>query len=217
MNDLFYYKQVIDGKHGTTEERLAKVKAAVDDLATKQGRRLVIVDGVGYPGVGSCVGVSNAAVAKVLQAPVLLVGRPGVGNAIDSTVMAYDYFKAHEVEIIGALWNKIPRKISYHTYEKCRTYVTKYFQQNPPSPNFSIYGHVPLLKANDGSDEDLGGACAISCALRKPSKKSLEMTEEDNFNADRISTLLNEHVDFLKLFSDISSYYERQKVGEKNE
>lgn len=48
-----------------------------------QGKRLVLVDGVGYPAVGSVAGCSNADVAATLHAPVMIVGRPGVGNAID--------------------------------------------------------------------------------------------------------------------------------------
>ncbi len=124
--------------------------------------------------------------------------------------MAFQYFQSCNAEIIGALWNKIPRKVSYHTYDKCKSYVTKYFAENPPTPTFSTYGHVPLLKNDDGDDEDLGGACAISCAIRKPSKKSLTMTEEDIQNSTRICTLMGEHVDFPKLFEDIEKYYARQ-------
>lgn len=202
---------MIDGLHGTQEERLEKVRVAVSALTETAGRRLVVVDGVGYPGVGSCVGVSNGNVAKVLRAPVLLVGRPGVGNAIDSTIMAFDYFRANGSEVIGALWNKIPRKVSYHTYDKCKTYVTKYFLENPPTPTFATYGHVPLLQAADGMDEDLGGACAISCALRKPSKKSLVMTEEDIQNAIRVCTLMISHINFPKIFHDIEAYYQRSE------
>ncbi len=44
---------------------------------TPQGRRLVVVDGVGYPGVGSCTGTSNGSVARRIGARVVLVGRPG--------------------------------------------------------------------------------------------------------------------------------------------
>lgn len=36
------------------------------------GRKIVIVDGVGYPAVGSICGVSNSAIASTLNAPVLL-------------------------------------------------------------------------------------------------------------------------------------------------
>lgn len=36
-------------------------------------RKIIVVDGVGFPAVGSIVGVSNAVVAKALNSPVLVV------------------------------------------------------------------------------------------------------------------------------------------------
>ena len=42
------------------------------------------VSGVGYPAVGSICGISNADAAKALHASVLLVGKSGVGDAVDS-------------------------------------------------------------------------------------------------------------------------------------
>ena len=164
-------------------------------LALVQGRRLVVVDGVGYPGVGSCTGTSNGSVAQLLGAPVLLVSRPGVGNAIDSAVMAREYFARFGAPVLGAVFNKIPRKVSYHTYDKCKEYVTKFFTAEAAAANtssgsrgdcnvtaskvnFTPYGFVPVITDKDGNEDDGGGACAISCALRKPSKTSLVMTEE---------------------------------------
>lgn len=61
---------------------LQNIKAAVDKL--RNSHRIVLVDGVGYPSVGSICGVSNAHVAQVLEIPVLLVGKKGVGDAVDS-------------------------------------------------------------------------------------------------------------------------------------
>jgi len=37
--------------------------------------KVVVIDGVGYPAVGSIVGVSNATVAATLDAPVVLARR----------------------------------------------------------------------------------------------------------------------------------------------
>ena len=57
------------------------VAAAVD--AHCAGRDVCVIDGVGFPGVGSCVGCSNADVAAACRAPRVLAGRSGVGSAID--------------------------------------------------------------------------------------------------------------------------------------
>ena len=100
-----YTYEVIDGQHGSTEDRLKSVKVAVDEL--RSAYKLVIVDGVGYTSVGSCVGVSNADVAAYLGIPVLVVGRPGVGNAIDSCVLCVEFMAARGARVIGAVFNKV--------------------------------------------------------------------------------------------------------------
>jgi hypothetical protein len=57
----------------------------VNALCRKRGRKVVVVDGVGFPAVGSIVGMSNAVLAR---APVVLVCPRGVGNAVDSFNLA---------------------------------------------------------------------------------------------------------------------------------
>jgi hypothetical protein len=52
---------------------VASAARAVHALAV--GKRFVLVDGVGYPAVGSICNVSNADIARALGAPVLLVGK----------------------------------------------------------------------------------------------------------------------------------------------
>lgn len=168
------------------------------------GKILVLVDGVGYPGVGSCVGCSNAQVAERLGIPVVLVGRPGIGNAIDSTVMAIDYFAQHGVKILGALWNRVPRQVSYHTFDRCKAYVTKFFRQE--MPNFGVYGHVPVLTDDAGNEQD-GAGCKVSCALRKPSKQSLTMTPEDVDKCLRMCKLMLDNVDHVSLLRDVFRHY----------
>jgi hypothetical protein len=64
------------------------------------GKRLVLVDGVGYPAVGSVCGISNADVALALGAPVLLVGKSGVGDAIDSFNLNAAFFEARGVRVL---------------------------------------------------------------------------------------------------------------------
>jgi len=77
--------EVIDGKAGSVDTRRQRVSKAVNKIA--EGKKRVIVDGVGYAAVGSVAGVSNAEVASLLNAPVLVVGRPGIGQEMDSTHM----------------------------------------------------------------------------------------------------------------------------------
>lgn len=59
------------------------------------GKRVVIVDGVGYPSVGSICNLSNAHIAQALGSPVLLIGKSGVGDAVDSFNINAKYFESY--------------------------------------------------------------------------------------------------------------------------
>ena len=80
---------------------------------------LVIYEGTGHPGVGSVVDLSNADVAGMLGAPVVLVVEGGVGNTIDRTSLCLAQFREKNVPVIGVIVNKVfPEKV-----EKVRKYV----------------------------------------------------------------------------------------------
>ena len=66
---------------GTPPSRKA-THAAVDEIG--RGKLITVIDGVGYPAVGSICGISNADIASAVGASVLLVGKSGVGDAVDS-------------------------------------------------------------------------------------------------------------------------------------
>lgn len=61
----------------------------------------MIVDGVGYPSVGSICELSNAHVAQSLGAPVLLVGKSGVGDAVDSFNINTRYFESYGTYVLN--------------------------------------------------------------------------------------------------------------------
>ena len=143
---------MIDGKAGSVDARRSKIAHAVNTIA--EGKKWVLVDGVGYAAVGSVAGVSNAEVASLLNAPVLVVGRPGIGNAIDSMNFILAYFALNKVHCIGACWNKLPKQSTYHSYESCKQYVNKYFRETKPGV-ISTYGHIPLVARKvSGKDRD---------------------------------------------------------------
>lgn len=80
---------------------------------------LVIYEGTGHPGVGSVVGMSNATVAKMLNASVVMIVEGGIGNTIDRLHMSACIFHSQQVPIVGVIINKVlPNKI-----EKVRRYV----------------------------------------------------------------------------------------------
>lgn len=81
--------------------------------------QVVVVDGVGYPAVGSICGVSNGDVAAALKAPVLLVGKSGVGDAVDSYNLNACFFEARGVRVLGGVFNRISTT-GYYSVERCR-------------------------------------------------------------------------------------------------
>lgn len=68
---------------------------------------LVIYEGTGHPGVGSVADLSNAEVAKSLNAGVIMIVPGGIGNTIDKLNMSLALFREKEVPIIGVIVNKV--------------------------------------------------------------------------------------------------------------
>jgi len=71
-----------------------------------------LIEGTGHAGVGSVFDLSNARVAKLLDAKVILVCPGGIGRPIDEIALNKALFDQQGVEIIGAILNKVePDKI----------------------------------------------------------------------------------------------------------
>ncbi|CAM9943513.1 unnamed protein product [Scytosiphon promiscuus] len=137
-----FTREFLKGGAGTSEDLLQEIRDAVEELSF--GRKVVVVDGVGYPAVGSICGVSNGDVAAALKAPVLLVGKSGVGDAVDSYNLNACFFEARGVRVLGGVFNRISTT-GYYSVERCREAVTSYFSQ--ANPNALPYGFVPEIAA----------------------------------------------------------------------
>lgn len=73
---------------------------------------LVIIEGTGHAGVGSVFDMSNADVARTLNAKVIIVAGAGIGRPIDEIALNKALFDKIGVEVIGAIMNKaLPEKI----------------------------------------------------------------------------------------------------------
>ena len=68
---------------------------------------LVIYEGTGHPGVGSVADLSNARVAKIVDAGVIMIVEGGVGSTIDMLNMCTALFREVDVPIIGVIINKV--------------------------------------------------------------------------------------------------------------
>jgi BioD-like phosphotransacetylase family protein len=71
-----------------------------------------LIEGTGHAGVGSVFDLSNASVAKLLNAKVILVCPGGIGRPVDEIALNKALFDQIGVEVIGAILNKVePEKI----------------------------------------------------------------------------------------------------------
>lgn len=96
------------------EALVKKIEKAFDRVAWEKD--FVLCEGSGHAGVGSVFDLSNAQVAKVLKAKVVIVSRGGIGKPIDEVALNQALFEKEGVEIIGVIINKvIPEKLEFVT------------------------------------------------------------------------------------------------------
>jgi len=141
-----FTRSFLAGEQGTSADWLRKISLRVDSLC--EGRRVVIVDGVGFPAVGSIVGVDNADVAKAVRAPVVLVCKCGVGAAIDSFSLNSAYFASKGVPVLGAIFNLGDRD-GFNAWNKCLPNIELWFSR-AEGRRERFYGVVPILAELDG-------------------------------------------------------------------
>ena len=67
----------------------------------------LVIEGAGHAGVGSVLGYNNAQVAKLLDAPVMMVTDGGIGSAIDAVSMNLSVFKLAGAQVRMLVANKL--------------------------------------------------------------------------------------------------------------
>ncbi len=87
------------------EALVKKIQKAFDRVAWE--KEFVLCEGSGHAGVGSVFDLSNAQVAKVLGAKVIIVTQGGIGRPIDEVCLNQALFEKEGVEIIGVIVNKV--------------------------------------------------------------------------------------------------------------
>lgn len=72
---------------------------------------IMVYEGTGHPGVGGIVDLSNADVAQMLDAAVIMVVEGGIGRTIDRLIMSMALFREKKLPLLGVIVNKvIPEK-----------------------------------------------------------------------------------------------------------
>lgn len=115
-------------------ERLDDAKATLEE-----DNELVIYEGTGHPGVGSIVELSNADVAKRIEANVIMVVEGGIGSTIDMLSLCLAKFQMLNIPVMGVIINKVkPKKIG-----KVKKYVGKYLE----GVGLPLLGIIPYDKS----------------------------------------------------------------------
>ena len=100
--------KVVDGEISPADlqERIVHACAELEKKCD-----FIIIEGSGHPGVGSVMQISNAHIAHLLNAPVLLVTGGGLGNVVDRLSMIKLLFEKERVDVRAIIVNMlIPEK-----------------------------------------------------------------------------------------------------------
>ncbi len=97
-------RKAVDGdiSSGQLQERIERACAELEKRCD-----FIIIEGSGHPGVGSVMKMSNARIARMLHAPVLIVTGGGLGNVVDKICLGLALFEKEGVEVRAVLANKL--------------------------------------------------------------------------------------------------------------
>ena len=116
------------------EALVKKITRAFDRVAWEKD--FVVCEGSGHGGVGSVFDLSNAQVAKILHAKVIIVSQGGIGKPIDEVYLNQALFEREGVEIIGVILNKVlPDKMDF---------VTEFARRGLKRKGLELLGVVPF-------------------------------------------------------------------------
>ena len=128
-----FSREYLDNPSANHANLIDKMCRAFDRAAFE--RDYIIIEGSGHAGVGSVFSLSNAEVAKRLNAKVIIIARGGIGRPIDEIALNKAVFEAAGVQIIGAIINKVePDKLEM---------VDKYCRIALEHMNIPLLGCIP--------------------------------------------------------------------------
>ena len=119
-------RKVIDGEI-SADSLCQRIIDACAELERKYD--FLIIEGSGHVGVGSVVGLSNARIARLLDAPVLLVTGGGIGSVVDAVHMNLALFEKEGVDVRAILANKLhsDKRATVLDY-LCRVFADEHLQ-----------------------------------------------------------------------------------------
>jgi len=130
-------RDVLDGKLSVAHFE-QQILAACAELERRCD--FLIIEGAGHSGVGAVLGLSNARIASLLKAPVLLVAGGGIGKVVDDISMNLALYRQEGAEVRMV----IPNKLIAEKRERTLHYLKLAFQNQ----DFLVYGgfnYSPIL------------------------------------------------------------------------
>lgn len=124
-------------KRGNHRKLVDNIISSFERIAKRKD--LVVIEGTGHAGVGSIFDLSNARVANLLDAKVILVTSGGIGKPIDEIELNMALFEKENVEVIGVIVNKVMNS----KYERIKKILTLGLKKR----GIDILGIIPYLPA----------------------------------------------------------------------
>lgn len=125
------------------------VLQAVQELEEKYD--FLIIEGAGHGGVGAVIGLNNAKVAKLIDAPVLIVTGSGIGKVIDAVHLNLALYQREGADVRGIIVNKLmaskreaTRKYLRHAFDPLNIEVVEGFNYSPTLANPTL-SHISKL------------------------------------------------------------------------
>jgi BioD-like phosphotransacetylase family protein len=200
-----------------TDDLEEQVRVAHARVATDKD--LVVIEGTGHAGVGAVIGLSNARVAAMLDAPVVIVSEGGVGRPIDEIVLNHALFKAHGVRVLGAVVNKVDveshphlpdvlsRGLALHGIDLLGCIPYSDFLANPSLELIVTHLSGELLSGRAEPDRTIGqvaiGAMQAEHAIGHLAERTLLITPGDREDLLRAALDANERIGSPPLVSGI--------------
>lgn len=116
--DANFTRRYLTDPEGLHPQLIDKICRAFDRVSWEKD--WIIVEGTGHAGVGSVFDLSNARVAKILNASVIIVAEGGIGKPVDEIALNKALFDQEGVHVLGAVLNKVQAD----KIEAIRPYVT---------------------------------------------------------------------------------------------
>jgi BioD-like phosphotransacetylase family protein len=123
-------------EHANNDFLVKRLQHSFDRAAWEKD--FVIIEGTGHAGVGSVFDLSNARVASLLGAKVIMVTGGGIGKPIDEIALNKALFDREGVEIVGVILNKVlPQK---------REYIADFARRGLKRLDIDLFGTVPDVR-----------------------------------------------------------------------